>query len=155
MVDPAENVEMMVVDGSVATKWHLTDEPDADLALAVLDRFAAGQFRLVAPNHIRSEAPSAITVATRRCPPRLSRDQGAAAIAEFLALGMEMFDDDELVVADYGVAHQYGRAFYDGLYLALAQRLCAPLILADARFFALIRHLPHVIWPGDYNPDVH
>ncbi len=149
MVAPA--AETLVVDASVATKWHLTDEPDAALALALLDRFADGQVRLVAPQHIRSEVPSAITVTTRLRQPRLTREQGTAAIAEFLALALPTYDDDQLVGAAYEVAHQYGCAFYDGLYLALAQRLGLRFILADERFYALIRRLPFVVWLADYD----
>jgi len=150
--------EQFVVDASVATKWHLPDEADADLALALLTRFLRGEVQLVAPAHIRSEVPSAITVATRMVlrgltQPRRTVAQGAQAIADFLALGLPTVDDDELVVAAYEVAHQYGCAFYDGLYLALAQRLGLRFIIADQRFYALIRQLPFVVWLADYDGD--
>jgi predicted nucleic acid-binding protein len=134
----------------------LTDESDADLALALLVRFGRGEVQLIAPRHIRSEVPSAITVATCMVPrgrqqPRRTAEQGAQAIADFLALQLPTVDDDPLVVAAYDVAQQYGCAFYDGLYLALAQRLGVRFILADDRFYRLIRHLPFVVWLGDYN----
>ena len=32
----AATAELLVVDASVATKWHLPDEADADIALALL-----------------------------------------------------------------------------------------------------------------------
>lgn len=57
--------ELWVVDASVATKWHLPDETDADRALALLRRHIDGELQLVAPQHLRAEVPSAITVATR------------------------------------------------------------------------------------------
>jgi predicted nucleic acid-binding protein len=142
--------ELLVVDASVATKWHLPDEADADIALFLLDRFADGAVQLIAPQHIRAEVPSAITVATRGRQPRLTREQGDAAIDEFLALALPTVDDDPLVRTAAATAHAYGCAFYDGLYLALAQRLEVRFILADERFHRLIRHLPSVIWLGDY-----
>ena len=52
--------------------------------------------------------------------------------------------------AAYATAHEFGCAFYDGLCLALVQRLDVRFILADERFHRLIRHLPFVIWLGDY-----
>ena len=153
MVTPTET---LVVDASVATKWYLTDEADAELALRLLTSFGRGALALVAPQQIRSEVPSAITVATRTIlrgqqHPRQTVAQGARAIADFLALDLPTVDDNELVMAAYEVAQQYGCAFYDGLYLALAQRLGVRFILADQRFYALIRQLPFVVWLGDYD----
>ena len=147
--------DLWVVDASVATKWHLPDEPDADRALALLRRYIDGDLQLVAPRHIRAEIPSAITVATHAIvrgqqQPRLTPDRAAIAIADFLALTVPTVEDDQLVMAAYAVAQQYGCAFYDGLYLALAQRLGVRFILADERFYRLIRHLPLVVWLGDY-----
>ncbi|MBI2760227.1 MAG: hypothetical protein HYX51_02230 [Chloroflexi bacterium] len=57
-----------------------------------------------------------------------------------------------LVVAAFAVVQQYGCAFYDGLYLALAQRLGVRFILADRPFYNLIQQLPFVVWLGDYDP---
>lgn len=143
--------ELVVVDASVATKWHLPDETDADIALLLLDRFASGEVQLIAPQHIRSEVPSAITVATRGRQARLTREQGDAAVDEFLGIALPTVDDDQLVRATYATAYEYGCAYYDGLYLALAQRLGVRFILADDRFYRLIRHLPFVTWLSDYS----
>ena len=142
--------ELLVVDASVATKWHLPDEADADRALRLLERYADGTVQLIAPGHIRAEVPSAFTVATRGRAPRITRAQGDAAMDEFLALALPTLDDDLLVRAAAATAHASGCAFYDGLYLALAQRLNVRFILADERFYRLIRHLPLVVWLGDY-----
>jgi predicted nucleic acid-binding protein len=142
--------ELLVVDASVASKWHLPDESDADRAVLLLDRFAEGAVQLIAPGHIRAEVPSAITVATRGRQPRLTREQGDAAIEEFLTITLPTVDDDALVRAAATTAHEFGCAFYDGLYLALAHRLAVRFILADDRFHRLIRHLPAVVWLGDY-----
>jgi predicted nucleic acid-binding protein len=142
--------DLWVVDASVVTKWHLPDEPDAETALLLLDRFADGAVQLIAPQHIRSEVPSAITVATRGRAPRLTVEQGRAAIDEFLELPLPTIDDAQLVRAAYRTAHEHGCAFYDGLYLTLAQRLGVRFILADDRFYRLIRGLPSVVWLGDY-----
>jgi predicted nucleic acid-binding protein len=76
--------------------------------------------QLVAPQHIHAEVPSAIMVATRGRQARLIAAQGAAAISEFLALDLPTYDDDQVVTDVYPAAQQYGCAFYDGFYLALA-----------------------------------
>jgi len=78
MVAPAE---LLVVDASVAVKWYLIDEPDADLALHLFNSFGRGEILLTAPQHIRSEVPSAITIATRATlrgqrQPRRTSEQG-------------------------------------------------------------------------------
>ena len=152
----AATAELVVVDASVATKWHLTDEPDADAAVVLLRRYTDGELRFVAPQHIRSEVPSALIVATRMVPrgqqqPRITPAQARLYIDDFLALDLPTVDDDQLVREAVAVAQQYGCAFYDGLYLALAQRFGVRFILADQRFYALIRHLPAVVWLGEYD----
>lgn len=151
----AATAELVVVDASVATKWHLTDEPDSDAAVALLRRYTDGELRFIAPTHIRAEVPSAITVATRMVPrgqqqPRITPTQATLYIDDFLALDLPTVDDDELVRAAHEVSREYGCAFYDGLYLALAIRFDVRFILADQRFYVLIRHIPSVVWLSDY-----
>jgi len=46
----------------------------------------------------------------------------------------------------------HGCALYDALYLALSQRLAIPFITADGKLYRMIRHLPYVVWIGDYSP---
>jgi predicted nucleic acid-binding protein len=140
----------LVVDASVAVKWHLLDEEYTDEASLLLARFAQGQANLWVPDYIYCEVPAAITMATRGRQPRLTSGQGREAIAEFLALGLQVHESIDLVLKAYPLVHQYDCAFYDALYLALAQRLYLPLITADYRFYRRIRHLPDVLWIGDY-----
>ena len=140
----------LVVDASVAVKWHLQDEEHVDQALALLDQFATGVVELVAPDQIRYEVPSAITVATRRAPTRLTMEQGDEAIEEFLALRLTTLRDDELILRAYKLVHQYAIVFYDALYLACALQLNCPLVVADDRFYQHIRALPSIIWISDY-----
>ncbi|MBI4494623.1 MAG: type II toxin-antitoxin system VapC family toxin [Chloroflexi bacterium] len=147
----ADLARAVVVDASVAAKWHLADEEGADRALLLLDRFAFGQTALVAPGQIRYEVPSAITVATLGRAPRLTTTQGKQAVEKFLALRLQTFSDEDLILAAYSLVHQHRCAFYDALYLALAQRLDIPFVTADAKLYRAIGHLPHVLWIGDYS----
>ena len=144
--------EAVVVDASVATKWHITDGEHTDKARLLLTRFAQGKTELIAPDYIRYEVPSAITVATQGRKPRLTQQQGQEAIEEFLSLQIRTLDSSELVLSAYPLVHQHGCALYDALYLSLGNRLKVPFITADRRFYRRIQHLPSIIWIGDYSP---
>ncbi|MGZ3679991.1 MAG: type II toxin-antitoxin system VapC family toxin, partial [Ktedonobacterales bacterium] len=110
----------------------------------------AGHVDLLAPDQIRYEVSSAITVATCGGVPRLTAEQGLEAIEEFLTLGLTTICDDEVIHSAYELVHQYDIAFYDALYLACAITLHCPLVTADYRFYQRIRTLPSVMWIGDY-----
>lgn len=135
----------------MAVKWHLADEDLTEQALDLLRHFVAGACGLLAPEHIRYEVPSAITVATRRAEPRLTVEQGRSAIAEFLGLPLATLTDDALLADAYTVAHQYGCAYYDAVYLTLSQRTNRPFVTADRRFYRRISGLPLVIWLADWS----
>jgi predicted nucleic acid-binding protein len=144
--------EAMVVDASVAVKWHLQDEiygPQADL---LLTRFTQGKTNLIAPDYIRYEVPAAITVASRSATPRIHQAQAHEAIEEFLALALTMIGSNEVILAAYRLVQQYEVVFYDGLYLAVAQKLGVPFITADRKLYDRISQLPAVLWLGDYAP---
>src|SRR2546421_8891459 len=108
----------LVVDASVAAKWHLTDESDVDEALYLLERFANGEIALWAPEQIRYEVPSAITAATLGQHPRLSRDVARQAIEHFLALGLTTVDYAEIMVPAFDLVHEHRCAICEALYLA-------------------------------------
>ncbi len=145
-------IESFVVDASVATKWHLRDEQNADKALLMIIRFREGRTDLWAPYHIRYEVSSAITRATRGRGQRISSIVGRQEIEAFLALGIKTVYDDSVVFDAYTLAHQYNCGFYDALYLALALQLSVPLVTADESFYRAIQGHPSVIWIGDYSP---
>lgn len=105
---------------------------------------------LLAPSQLRYEVASAITAATLGREPRLPRDEARAAILEFLALGVREVSDDEILLDAHGLVHEYGCAYYDALYLALAIRHDARVVVADARFYRKVAEHPLVIWIGDY-----
>lgn len=147
-----QTTEALVVDASVVAKWHLRDESDVDKADLLLARFVAGEVALVAPEQIRYEIPSTISVTTVGKTPRMSIEDGQAAIEKFLALGIQTFSTNALILSAYTLVHQRAIAFYDGLYLALSRQLGIPLITADNRLYQRIKSLPEVIWIGDYQP---
>ncbi len=146
--------DRLVADASVVVKWYLpeVDESHADLALVLYAQFQAGTVRLIAPTQIRFELTSAITAATLGARPRFSVSQAQAAITDFLNLPLPTFADAPLLTAGFLLARQYGIAFYDAVYLALAQREQVRLITADRKCYNRIAHLPDVLWLGDWQP---
>lgn len=142
----ARPIDTVVVDASVAVKWHLVDEDYGGVAARLLNRFSQGDVILVAPDHIRYEVPAVFTVASRGSSPRMTVQQGQEATEEFLALGLTTVGTDQLIVAAYPLAHQYAIALYDALYLALALQLSCPFITADLKLYQRISHLSVVEW---------
>ncbi|HLZ08883.1 MAG TPA: type II toxin-antitoxin system VapC family toxin [Chloroflexota bacterium] len=146
-VGPANPV---VVDASVAVKWLLRDEDNTEPARLLLRRFAQGEVQLIVPAHLRYEVSSAIIAATLGRAPRLGKSDAQEIIAEFLSLPLLAINSDELILSAFTHVHQFGCAFYDALYLALAQILPATLITADRKFYQRVRQLPEIVWVGDY-----
>lgn len=143
-------IDGMVVDASVAVKWHLIDEDYAEQADLLLRHFTEKTVTLVAPDHIRYEVPSAITAATLGKSPRISREDGGEAIQEFFDLGLRTVTSNDHIISAYLLGHEYGCSFYDALYLATARSLNLPFITADRKLYRKIAHLPDIIWLGDY-----
>jgi predicted nucleic acid-binding protein len=150
MVSLARPADALVVDASVAAKWHLQDEDHVEQATLLLERFGRGELELLAPTQIRYEVPSTFTAATLGQNSRLAAPQARAAIEEFLELAITVVDDDQLVLSAFDLTQQSNCALYDALYVALSQRLDIPFITADNRLYQRIRHLPDVIWIADY-----
>lgn len=149
--DSTNNIPLYVVDASVAAKWHLPDEPDAHLAVALLADFREGRTALVAPGQLRFEVPSAIRNALRTN--RLTSPEGRAAISTFLAWQIPTVDNGELIEAGYDQALRFGCSLYDGLYLALAEFVDCPLVFADLRLrHAIGSRFPRALWLTDYVP---
>jgi predicted nucleic acid-binding protein len=146
----AQAADRLVPDASVAFKWHIADEPDTVRAVAVLAAYTAGDLALVAPDHFRYEVPAALRAATRRRPPRLSREQADQAVAEFLGFAIPTVTDDALVTDALAVSFSNDCGFYDALYVALAHRLGIPFLTADAKLYQQVRQLPDVLWLGDW-----
>jgi predicted nucleic acid-binding protein len=144
--------EALVVDASVAAKWHLKDEEEADKALLLLQRFTQGKVELFAPDYIRYEVAAAITFASSGRRPRIQPELAREAIAAFLALGLNTLNSNQLILESFPLVHQYNCALYDGFYLALKNRLNLPFITADRKLYLRIQHLPAIIWLGDYSP---
>lgn len=135
----------------MAVKWHLIDEEDADLAASLLLDFSNRRVNLIAPDFIYYEVSSALLAASFGKRPRLTHGECLEAVGDFLALALPTFRDDALIFAAMDLVYRHGCAFYDALYLALAEHLAIPFITADHKLYRRTRHLPLVKWIGDYS----
>ncbi len=140
----------LVLDASVGIKWHLVDEEDSELAREVLRAYLVEELDLVAPEHIHYEVFNALTVASRRQRQRQTQEEAVVATDEFLQLAIPTITDDALLRAARHLTYRWGCAFYDGLYLALAERLNRPLITADQKLYNLIASHPLALFMTDY-----
>lgn len=143
-----------VVDASVALKWYFRDEEFLSQADSLLEAFSSGVSTLAAPSFIRYEIANAFVFATRRG--RLSLNQLRHRFQSFLALDIAQPTDDEAaMLLGLELATRFPIAFYDVLYLGLAQRLAYNFVTADNRLYELIKdQLPWAVWIGNLEAKV-
>ena len=127
---------MIVVDASVAIKWLLPEPGDA-----AAQELLVSEERLVAPSLIRTEVAAALArrARFREIEPR----DAETAIGLWLqtlrdgVIGL-VADEADLVTA-LKLAIDLSHPLQDCLYLALAERLGAPLVTADKKFVVKAR----------------
>jgi len=122
---------MIVIDASVAVKWLLPESGDA-AAQALL----ASEERLVAPSLIRTEVAAALARRARfgEIEPR---DAGTAMGLWLQTLRdgvIGLVADEADLVTALRLAIELNHPLQGCLYLALAERLGAPLVTADEKF---------------------
>ncbi len=143
-----------VVDASVALKWYFRDEELRSQADSLLGAFALGVATLTAPSFIRYEIANAFVVAQRRG--RLSSEQLLPRLESFFALDIVYpGENEEFFHSAVELTKRVPVAFYDALYLALAQRLAFNFVTADRQLHERTKdELPWVVWLGnlDVNP---
>jgi predicted nucleic acid-binding protein len=120
-----------VVDASIAIKWMLDDEDRSNEARAILVAYRQDQINLIAPDHFEHEVMNAIRTAVRMN--RLPAGQAQALIQDFLSLSVPTVAGHGLFVRGFDYALHFDCAFYDGLYLALADRIGCSFVHADQR----------------------
>jgi predicted nucleic acid-binding protein len=122
---------VIVVDASVAAKWFLAEE-DSPLANALL----RGRDKLAGPDLLRIEVHAAITRRFRNGEaPEADVRRGCQDWLDLLGEGLiTLFPSAQDDAAALDLAVQLKHPFQDCLYLALAQRLQAPLVTADPKF---------------------
>jgi predicted nucleic acid-binding protein len=139
-----------VVDASIVGKWYLNDEELVAEASSVFTDYAEGRIDLIAPGHMRYEIPALLNKALRQN--RIDEHRLREALMLFSALKLPLDDSDELIARGVEASGTYRVNFYDGMYVALAERLHTPLIHADNKLRNQLagRLLPE-LWLEDYS----
>jgi predicted nucleic acid-binding protein len=116
---------MTVVDASVLVEY-LTGGEHGALARARLRRSPGW---LWAPHLVDAEVGHALRAGLRRS--RFTRKMAEAALEDLIQLRMQRVSHH--LLAERAWALRENLSFYDGLYVALAEALEAPLLTFDAR----------------------
>jgi predicted nucleic acid-binding protein len=117
-----------VVDASVVVKWFL---PEAHTEAA--RRLLRHGLELSTPDLLRAEFGNVMWKRWRRGD--LSAEGVDAALRSLGRLPLRIETSGPLMEAAWDVARLYDRSFYDGLYVALAERTECPLVTADRRLY--------------------
>ena len=119
-----------VVDASVIVKWFLHhQEADRDRALALRDLHITGRSKIHIPRLALLEVLNAI-----RFSPKADEEAGEMALDTLQDLHLEVKPGDVNALRKANaIAWAYKITIYDALYVALARRLGALLVTADAR----------------------
>ena len=136
----------LVVDASVAVKWLVAEE-DSDAA----DRLLAGDEDLHAPRLMASEIANALWRKARTG--EIERGRAGVLMAAVSEMPVHWSSDERLCADALRLAVALDRPVCDCVYLALAHRVGARLVTADARFanaLATTEHGGTVVTLQDY-----
>ncbi|HYO45281.1 MAG TPA: type II toxin-antitoxin system VapC family toxin [Gemmatimonadota bacterium] len=122
----------LVVDASVAAKW-LIDEDGSEAAL----RLRAPEYDLVCPDLLFLEVGNVVWRKVRAS--EIEESDGRAMVAAILEAPVHIEPAAALLPAAWEIAVRHDRSVYDGVYLALAVALDAPLVTADCRLARALR----------------
>ena len=129
--------EQLVVDASVVAKLYLKDEQYTDKADLLFSRFEQGDIQLIAPRLITYEVPAAIKRGAVRA--KAGKEVWQAALSSFQSLGLSIINDSDAKYEAIRLAINYACAYYDALYLLLAEDLGCPFVTADDRLWRALR----------------
>ncbi len=126
-----------VLDASAAVRWVLRN-PHTPRAQRLRDDYRQNLIELIAPSHFPDEIASAITKAERQ---KLISTGGARIlIQDVLSTPPLLYGNGPLLYRAVDLSSQTRTAYYDCLYVALAERENCELLTADDK---LLRNLQH------------
>lgn len=137
--------DAVVVDASVALKWFLPPEEEADLeaANALLRQVASGELRMLQPPHFVAEVAA---VLARRSPETANRDLTLLQLLDWGAT--ESRDIYEVAIT---LAARFRQHLFDTLYHATAVIENAELVTADMRYARATRSMANVRVLADWD----
>lgn len=141
---------LVVVDASVALKWHLHDEDSTEQAYALLEACCRKQVNLSAPSLIEYEVANALRSAMLKH--RLTLEEARAALIRQQRVEIKLYNFLPYSLASLDLSATAACSVYDASYAALANSLGADFITGDLRLVnKLMGHIPNVHWIGDIN----
>ena len=117
----------LVVDASVAVKW-LVEEEESETA----ERLLRGNSELHAPRLLASEVANAVWRKARTG--EIGRGEAGMLVHAISEMPLHWHNDEELGADAVRLALALDHPAYDCVYLALAHRIGAQVVTADARF---------------------
>ncbi|MGH3144193.1 MAG: type II toxin-antitoxin system VapC family toxin [Rubrobacter sp.] len=121
-----------VVDASVVVKWFLPEE-HTESALRLLNE----GFDLSSPDLVRAEVGNVMWKRWRRG--EISAEEAGETLRHFGRLPLRIQTSGILMETAWSVARRFDRSFYDGVYVALAERVGYPLVTADRKLYNALR----------------
>ncbi|MDQ3224555.1 MAG: type II toxin-antitoxin system VapC family toxin, partial [Gemmatimonadota bacterium] len=111
-------------------KWYVAEEHQAP-AMAIRDRYRAGEFELLVPDLFYAEIGNVLW--KKRLSQGLDLADAGRIVDAVLTLPLDVTSSAQLLTEAYRLADEHGRTVYDSLYLALALSAGCPFITADRR----------------------
>jgi len=141
-------VTACVLDASVAVKWFLPPHREelVEEAFALLRKHEQGQLQFFVPDLFWAESGNIFwkAVRLRRC----SRETAERSIGVLKAGRLITVPSLDLLREAFTIATDFGRSYYDSLYVALAAVSQIPFVTADEKLSnALAGQFP-VRWLG-------
>ncbi len=130
----------VVVDASVALRWVLRDEKEAQVD-ALLEQWVATFTEMLAPPLFPAEITNVLYLSVKR--KRLTLDEAELALRTIMELGVRVAEPPGLYSRSLKLAANYSATnAYDAQYVALAEMESCELWTADERLAASMKPLP-------------
>ena len=139
----------IIIDASVAIKWYVRDEVDAEKAIEMLFDYENGKINLIAPALFYYETANAVNTAVLR--KRITEYEGQDIIKDLMATDLITIAEAKLIPSAYFYARKYNISVYDASYLAAAKEHNTPIYTADRKFYDAVKSKERLVkWIGDY-----
>lgn len=138
----------VVIDASVVLKWYLSDEEYGDIALKIMEDHVSERLSLHAPAILEFEVANALVIARRQG--RIKDADVLMAMDGFAGLGIGLSPLASFYEKVFLYCKRFRISAYDASYIALADKMNAPLITADKRLFNATRKVGFVQWIGAF-----
>jgi predicted nucleic acid-binding protein len=121
-------LKRFVVDASVAVKWFLPEDHSR-----AAQRLLEDGHDLSSPDLVRAEIGNVMWKRWRRG--EISAEAVNDVLRDLERLPLRIETSQPLMAAAWAVSERFDRSFYDGLYVALAERERCPLVTADRKLY--------------------